>query len=127
MSALDMSIVEDAEREWFGGLVERTPSLGSVLPRGLFGWPVGVLRAHERSVMLTAVQSLRLLVRRGRVWREGLLPRGRLGRPFRALGMGVGWTQGVALGCVRVRRWRVLVGRGRRLRGGVGWGDGVGG
>jgi hypothetical protein len=44
---------------------ERGASTESGGPRGLFGERVGVLRTRERAVILTAVQSLRLLVRRG--------------------------------------------------------------
>ncbi len=48
-----------------GGLVGRVASTEPRVP-GLVGrWRVGALRARERAVMLTAVQSLRLLIRRG--------------------------------------------------------------
>ena len=38
---------------------------------GVWGERVGALRARERAVILTAVQSLRLLVRRGLGWERG--------------------------------------------------------
>jgi hypothetical protein len=71
---------------WFGG--DLRFEMGLVGWGGLLGGLAGALRARGRAVILTAVQSLRLLGRRGVVLRGGDGGTGLTG------GVGVGWVGG---------------------------------
>ena len=74
-----------------------------------------MLRTRERAVILPAVQSLRLLVRRG------------LLRPFRAWCVWLWVSWGDAPGWYTLSLWDKWMKERRRLRGEGKWGGGVGG